>query len=342
MKTTLYKLGLFCSLLGMVVCAKADINVRVSVKFILGSSGQLPSNSGGFGAQSVALVNNNAVISNINYANELLRANGRGYQFQLTEIQNVSGWSSFFNLAARDGGNKAALENTATSNATTRAQFFWRDNAINVYINNTSSGYCSFPGDGSVIFIGSAAYDTLIIHEIGHYFSLAHTHSGEQFLNSDNSPCDDGCACAKLLGGNTDGFSDTLPDHECWNRAQMVAANPGASTTQIDNTFLNIMSYHLPQDRFTSGQLDAWADTGNSSRFNAVTGRTRFVDRDNTGIFQFGTSALPYETVAQGVSSAAASGDIVLIRPGHYNETMTITKALTLRATRGTAVIGLP
>jgi hypothetical protein len=272
----------------------------------------------------------------------LLRANGRGYQFQLTEIQNVSGWSSFFNLSARNQANKEALENTATSNATTRAQFFWRDNAVNVYINNTSSGYCSFPGSGSAVFIGSAAYDTLIIHEIGHHFALAHTHSGEQYLNSDDSPCSDGCACAQLVGGNTDGFSDTLPDHECWTRGQMVANNPGATTTQIDNTFLNIMSYHLPQDRFTSGQLDTWADTGNGSRFNTVTGRTRFVDRDNTGIFQFGTSALPYETVAQGVSSAAASGDIVLIRPGHYNETMTITKALTLRATRGTAVIGLP
>lgn len=322
--------------------AQADINVRVSVKFILGSSGQLPSNSGGFGAQSVALVSNNAVISNINYANELLRSNRRGYQFQLTEIQNVSGWSSFFNLSARNQANKEALEDTATSNATTRAQFFWRDNAVNVYINNTSSGYCSFPGSGSAIFIGSAAYDTLIIHEIGHYFALAHTHSGEQFLNADDSACDDGCACAQLLGGNTDGFSDTLPDHECWTRAQMVANNPGATTTQIDNTFLNIMSYHLPQDRFTSGQLDTWADTGNGSRFNAVTGRTRFVDRDNTSIFQFGTSALPYETVIQGVNSAAASGDIVLIRPGNYNETITITKALTLRATRGTAVIGLP
>ena len=320
----------------------AQINVRVSVKFILGSSGQLPSNSGGFGAQSVALVSNQAVTDNIALANEFLRNNRRGYQFQLTEIQNVSGWSSFFNISARSQSNKEALEATATSNATTRTQFFWRDNAVNVYINNTSSGYCSSPGNGSVIFVGSAAYDTLVIHEIGHYMSLAHTHSGEQFLNSDNSACGSECSCAKLIGGTNDGFPDTLPDNECWSRAQMVAANPGATTTQIDNTFLNIMSYHLPQDRFTPDQLDAWADTGNSDRFNAVTGRTRFVDRDNNGIIQAGTSSFPFRTLSQGVNAAAVAGDIVLIRPGSYNETLTITKALTLRATRGTAVLGIP
>jgi hypothetical protein len=333
---------LFAMMLFGAHCAHPQINVRVSVKFILGSSGQLPSNSGGFGAQSVALVNNQAVTDNIAFANELLRANRRGYQFQLTEIQNVSGWSSFFNISARNQSNKEALEATATSNATTRAQFFWRDNAINVYINNTSSGYCSSPGNGSAIFVGSAAYDTLIIHEIGHYMSLAHTHSGEQFLNSDNSPCNNQCSCAKQLGGTSDGFADTLPDNECWSRSDMVAANPGATTAQIDNTFLNIMSYHLPQDRFTSGQLDAWADTGNTDRFNAVTGRTRFVDIDNNGIIKVGSSGFPFQTVVQGVNAAATSGDIVLIRPGSYNEALTITKAVTLRATRGTAIIGIP
>jgi nitrous oxidase accessory protein NosD len=38
----------------------------------------------------------------------------------------------------------------------------------------------------------------------------------------------------------------------------------------------------------------------------------------------------------------ANTGDIVLIRPGRYNEPMTINKAITLRATRGDALIGVP
>jgi hypothetical protein len=313
---------------------------RISVKFIRGSSGQRPSNSGGFGSSSVALVNNQAVIDNINYANELLDRTGRGYRFRLTEIRDVSGWSGFFSLAARDGGNKAALEAVATSNATTRAEFFWRDDAINVYINNTTSGYCSFPGSGNVIFAGSAAYDTLIIHESGHFFNLAHTHDTEQFRNANNTSCDQGCSCAQLIGGD-DGVGDTLLDHECWSRAQMATGNPGASQFQLDNTFLNLMSYHLPQDRFTTLQMDRATDAANGARINAASGRTRFVDRNGNVFVQLGSSVFPFVTVDNGYSAAAA-GDIVLLRPGTYNEPGTYTKPVTFRATRGNATIGVP
>jgi len=270
----------------------------------------------------------------------LLTRMGRGYQYQLTEIQDVSGWSGFFSISARDQSNKEDLEAVATSNATTRAQFFYRSDAINIYINNSSSGYCSFPGGGTIIFAGSQAYDTLLIHEMGHYMSLAHTHNGEQFRDSDNSSCSAAnCSCAILIPGTTDGFADTLPDVDCWTRPQMVAANPGATATQIDNTFLNIMSYHLPQDRFTSDQFDAWTDGANSPRFSVLTGRTRFVattGNDTTGV---GSSGSRFRTLVKGVTVANA-GDIVLLRAGSYNETTTITKAVTLRATRGTAVIG--
>ncbi len=331
--------------LASVTLGQAQLEWRISVKFILGASGQRPSNSGGFGASGVALIDNASVISNINYANQLLDRTGRGYRFRLTEIQDVSGWSGFFSIAARDGANKAALEAVATSNATTRAQFFWRDNAINVYINNTSSGYCSFPGQGNVIFVGSSAYDTLIIHESGHFLNLAHTHDSEQFLNANGTPCTNGCSCAQLVGGN-DGINDTPLDHECWNRAQIVAANPGFSSDGIDNTWLNIMSYHLPQDRFTSDQLDRVADASNNSRINVASGRTRFVDLNCGAIFPDGSSGCnlfsgPHRTVGGGVG-AANNGDIVLIRPGTYVEPGTINKAVTLRATRGWATIGQP
>ena len=330
-------LGLFFS-----HTAEAQLRVRVSIKFILGSSGQRPSiGGGGFGSSSYALTSDSAVISNINYANELLTRMGRGYQYQLTEIQDVSGWSGFFSISARDQGNKEDLEAVATSNATTRAQFFYRSDAINIYINNSSSGYCSFPGGGTIIFAGSQAYDTLMIHEMGHYMSLAHTHNGEQFRDSDNSSCSAAnCSCAILIPGTTDGFADTLPDIDCWTRSQMVAANPGATTTQIDNTFLNIMSYHTPQDRFTSDQFDAWTDGANSPRFSVLTGRTRFVATSGSDTTGTGSSGSRFRTLVKGVT-IANSGDIVLLRAGSYNETTTITKAVTLRATRGTAVIGL-
>lgn len=328
-----------------VATSHAQLEWRISVKFILGPSGQMPAGGGGFGASSFALTNNQTVIDNINYANQLLDRNCRGYRFRLTEVQTVSGWSGFFNISARDGGNKTMLEAVATSNATTRAQFFWRNDAINVYINNTSSGYCSFPGGGNVIFAGATAYDTLLIHESGHFFSLPHTHDTEQFRNGNGTACSSGCACAQRLGGN-DGFSDTPLDNECWSRAEIASGNPGTPDALIDNTWLNIMSYHLPQDRFTTLQLDAMADTSNGARNNVATGHTRFVDRNCSPLIPNGASVCgaftgPHPTVTGGVN-AAANGDIVLIRTGTYIEPGTISKPVTLRSTRGWATIGNP
>jgi len=191
-----------------------------------------------------------------------------------------------------------------------------------------------------VIFVGSSAYDTLLLHETGHIMSLPHTHDSEQFRNSNGSACSLGCSCAQLIGGD-DGVSDTLLDHECWTRAQMAAGNPGATSSQLDQSFLNVMSYHLPQDRFTTLQLDRATDTSNGSRFNVASGRTRFVDRNGLVPLQNGSSTLPYTTVGNGYANAAA-GDIILIRPGNYNEPGTFTNAVTFRATRGAAVIGAP
>jgi Pregnancy-associated plasma protein-A len=333
------------ALLLSLATSHAQLEWRISVKFILGASGQMPAANAGFGASSVFLTNNQAVIDNIAFANQILDRTGRGYRFRLTEVRTVSGWSGFFNLPARDGINKGALEAVATSNATTRAQFFWRDDAINVYINNSSSGYCSFPGDGNVIFAGATAYDALIIHECGHFFDLRHTHDTEQFRNGNGTPCNAGCSCAQRLGGD-DGIGDTLFDNECWNRAEIAAGNPGANDFQIDNTWMNLMSYHLPQDRFTTLQLDRITDLSNGSRNNVATGRTKFVDRNCAVLFPDGNSvctglAGPYRTVTAGVNGAA-SGSIVLIRTGTYIEPGTINKPLTLRATRGSVTIGNP
>jgi nitrous oxidase accessory protein NosD len=82
---------------------------------------------------------------------------------------------------------------------------------------------------------------------------------------------------------------------------------------------------------------------------NIMSGKTLFVDSTTPACVArdgfsecFGVNVGgPLLTVAQGITRASA-GDIVLIRPGHYNEPMTITKALTFRATRGNALVGTP
>jgi hypothetical protein len=114
------------------------------------------------------------------------------------------------------------------------------------------------------------------------------------------------------------------------------------------------MSYHANAPGagdaliFTSDQLDRWTDSANADRPAEVSGLTWFVDRNSCSLGPTGSSACtnsfiggPFPTIARGIN-AASGGDIVLIRPGHYNEPMTISKAIALRGTRGDALIGKP
>jgi len=141
---------------GAVGTASAQIQWRISVKFILGPSGQMSTNAGAFTTNGVDLASHQAVTTNINYANQLLDRTGRGFRFNLIGIQDEGGASSFFNLSAWSETNTVSLEAAATTSAAASAQFLWRDDAINVYINNTSSGVCSFVGSGTIVFTGSA------------------------------------------------------------------------------------------------------------------------------------------------------------------------------------------
>jgi hypothetical protein len=202
-----------------------------------------------------------------------------------------------------------------------------------------------------------------VIHELGHHFNLKHTHEGESYLNSNNSTCtNQNCDCAKLIGGNDDLIADTIADHKCWHSQDDIAqGNYGMNyvdlTTSrqaaVNRIWSNIMSYHGDDqgtnevNLFTSDQLDRWTDSANNDRPAEVSGLTRFVDRANGCLAPNGSSVCagpfggPYPKVADGITSASP-GDIVLIRPGHYNEPMIINKAVTLRATRGDALLGKP
>ena len=70
-------------------------------------------------------------------------------------------------------------------------------------------------------------------------------------------------------------------------------------------------------------------------------GHTWFVS-DFGFIFGGGSRTSPsLSTVGQAVTQAAA-GDAVVIHAGNYNQPQTITKALTIHATRGSVTIGAP
>src|SRR5882672_10107779 len=110
--------------------AGAQLEWRVSVKFILDANGHRP--TGGL------IDTDQDVRDQVDAANRLIEPFGRGYRFALTEIVDLSGYSAYF----------ATDRDTTSSNLTViannnPASIAWRANALNYYIN-ASPG----PNDG--------------------------------------------------------------------------------------------------------------------------------------------------------------------------------------------------
>jgi hypothetical protein len=323
----------FCTVCLSTFDAHAQIEWRISVKFILDANGHRP--SGGI------IDTDQDVQDQIDAANRLVTPFGRGYTYRLTEIVDLSGYSQYFSTDRETTSSNLLV--IANSNP---ASIAWRANALNYYIN-AADGANEGITTSKLITMGHNVTRETFTHESGHYLGLCHTH---------------GCPCPTCDSTNcpvppvSDNIADTLPDNTCWNQDDIATnwfnkifanLNP-AQQNMVSNTFNNIMSYHARRLVYTSDQLDELADTSNGSRNNLTTGFTWFVDRDNTCTARNGSSACapngtggPFQTVTTGVNNAAA-GDIVLIRPGNYNEPMTINKAVTLRATRGDALVGKP
>lgn len=335
---------------------QAQIVIRLSAKAVLNPATGLRQPG----------VTESAFSNTVAGMNAQLASFGRGCQFQwngtLINVgglnQYATGPSQYYDVDFHATPSlRLQMDGDAQSNA---AAYAWSASSVNVYVTRYGGAnwnVCSFPASGSIVIVnGAGGYSNsnTVQHEVGHYFNLSHTMNGEQFLDADASSCAAAdCTCALLIGGGNDGVADTILDHECWlNQNDIAQGNYGlnyaslsaAPQAAVDRIWNNLMSYHGRQHSttlYTSDQLDRWTDAANSSRFAAVTGTTRFVDKNSNGV-QAGTSAFPWKTVANGVAVASAGNDIVLLRPGHYNEPQTISKAVTLRATRGDAVIGLP
>jgi len=294
----------------------------------------------------------------VNGMNGFMRDYFRGYRFQLVEILDVGGKSDppagpsmWYNTNFFDPNNGEAwrdqMEAAALNDPTA---YQWRNNAINIYITNgICGGICSFPDDpNDIIIIGdcSDANASLQLHEIGHYFNLCHTQ---------------GCPCAGCTGNPSsasacnngpmsDGIADTLPDRQCWTQDN-IAQNAfkqnynqltPAEQQQVDDVFFNIMSYHGNTSRLTEQQLDRWSQSANLDRVAVRTGRMIFA-QSGAPSGGNGSPSNPYNTVTAAAARAASdpAADIIILRPGSFNQTLTINTAVTLRATRqGAAVVG--
>lgn len=110
----------------------------------------------------------------------------------------------WFNLPARD--TRQYIETTALAAQTTWA---WNSGAINIYVNNTFSGQCSFVGNGSTIALGGTVGVGTVLHETGHFFNLQHTHALDYSTNT--KPSSGIFTLSDLMDG--DGLSETANDN---------------------------------------------------------------------------------------------------------------------------------
>ena len=345
MKTTIFSL---IALLWLVPgSASAQLEWRVSVKFILDEDGNRP--AGGVPG-GLDLTTNREIEDQVAWANDLLSQWSRGYQIDLTEILDVDDAPEWFERNARNFYNKTELDLKAKLEPN---RFHYRSNAINVYVNNSdASGYCSRPGSGQVIMMGQGAREASFFHEVGHFFDLCHTQGclcgGCE--EDDNVPIigdiiDQLWLPCDVIPGD-DNVPDTLPDIACWDQDDIASNSFGQNylqlgnrqQDQVDDVFFNLMSYHATRNRLTLDQMDLMTDASNTSRIGVATGRTIFVDKDALGILPTGNSGAPFEKIKNALEDASA-GDILLIRAGTYTDKTTIRKKVTLRATRGNAVL---
>jgi hypothetical protein len=289
MKTRLYHLLLLLGILGFAALtprAGAMVYWRVSVKVILDSNGNWPvgtsATNGSFSFDPYNYDSVQRIQQVFAEYNKILDSMGWGFRFDLREVVALSGVSEWFGVNARDPDNRTQLEIKAKLQP---GKYAYRLDALNLYVNNSSSGISGghLPLLGDVIFIGATGYWTLGIHEIGHALGLCHTFSCDCNGCGSSGSCD--------AGFDSDNIADTIRDSPCWNTQNDIAVPnfnriysilTAGQRRQVDDIFLNIMSYHNNHlVRFTHDQWERIVDISNFDKRNVASGKTVFVDRSN-------------------------------------------------------------
>ena len=331
------------------VLAQGIINIDLSYKIVLNpANGNRP-----FG------VTDGDIDDGVEEMNDLLQSYYRGYRVRRVDpiieiggLNDDTGPSRWFNTDFFDNETGQADKEEMEEVAVNGEEYAWNENAINIYITNgISGGVCSFPDEfENIIVVGAGSHDTgwLLLHEIGHYFSLCHTQG------CTCGCCVDSAGICNTIPGD-DGIGDTLPDLACFNQDGLSNNSFGTNyinlsatnRTRVDNVFFNIMSYHSSACgqganvmQLTEQQLDRWTDISNTTRSNAVNSRkSLFVDTNSQTVSSNGSSARPFMNLMSAVDSANQN-DILLIKSGNYNtpDSYTINQALSIRTPRGSIV----
>ena len=319
--------------------ARAQIEWHVSVKFVLGPNGELPGSLSDADCSDLAcsaVSCEREVQDKIDYGNAVLAKLGRGISVRVIEwVDDVVLPEPRFSCC--EGGANAGGTCTAASdcpdngpgdpgtcapvdswfNAPSSACTYtaindlaesdpqsmaWNDHAINIYVTNACMGGYSGRAPGRGVIIGQTQRGASVrwLHEIGHFFSLCHTHGGCAGCSSEGDP---------------DCMANTIRDADEWDTPDTIAqqvfgvtgyGDPALTCDQredILDVFYNIMSYHqdherifacdlslpdaqcsevpppdLCRHRLTPDQLDLMADVSNTMRRHVATGCLIFVD----------------------------------------------------------------
>jgi hypothetical protein len=318
----------------------AEIEVWLSVKFILRPDGTRPTGSG------VDISTVSGFRSEVNWGNQAMARVGRGFRLRVVEYLDIqppvpSGQPTdyWYNLPTRD--ERQTIETAALADQTT---WRWHTGAINIYVNNSSSGSCSFVNGGSSIALGGTLFSSgTVIHEIGHFFNLSHTHAGDP-------------ACPVAAGTATpvadgDTLPETIPDHNCLTRDQLSQSNftgrvyaalTPAEQTQVNSSWLNVMSYHQAEILLPD-QMDRWTTNANTARLFACLGQTWFVAPFGSDANSGTLPGTPFATIARAQASIELPNDVILLRSGVYNAPAArLNVPATYCATRGPVFITAP
>jgi hypothetical protein len=316
----------------------AEIEVWLSVKFILHTDGTRPTGSG------IDVSTGSGFQEEVKWGNQAMGRAGRGFRLRVVEYLDIrppvppgQPADYWYNLPARS--NRQTIETAAVADETT---WRWHTGAINIYVNNSASGSCSFVGSGASIALGgSLATQGTVVHEIGHFFNLSHTHA--------NDPT---CPVAPpIVVADGDNLAETILDHNCLNRdglsqsnfnGRVYASLTPAEQAQVDSSWLNVMSYHQ-EEVLLPDQMDRWTTNASNVRLFACLGQTWFVapfgSDANSGAFP----TTPFATIARAQASLTLPNDVILLRSGVYGAPANrLNVPATYCATRGPVFITAP